>query len=257
MRPLYQRDILAQLLTNSSEYETCQNETNAMPVSQVQKKRERHRVVSKEYSDVGLREHSRRRARERLISAAIRSFAERGYRGTSIDRIVELAGTTVPTFYRYFSNKRDLLKPLTDILIEEVGKVFRHLDGDVPPTAQRVREWAWKHLRMWRRLENLCAAHWEAAAVDPEFSAEIMSNTLQVVDSLTRLLAQAAPHLRDKLRLRLALLLVLVDLTVHIAGRETDAARAAAMIDDFSEVSWLALFSKEALAQFQIKPPKK
>ncbi len=45
----------------------------------------------------------------RLIEAAIALFAERGYDATTVAQIAEHAGLTKRTFFRYFTDKREVL----------------------------------------------------------------------------------------------------------------------------------------------------
>jgi AcrR family transcriptional regulator len=45
----------------------------------------------------------------RLMSAAITLFAEQGYEATTVAEIAERAGLTKRTFFRYFSDKREVL----------------------------------------------------------------------------------------------------------------------------------------------------
>jgi AcrR family transcriptional regulator len=46
---------------------------------------------------------------QRLLAAATRLFAERGYDRTSVQEIVEAAGVTKGALYHYFGSKEDLL----------------------------------------------------------------------------------------------------------------------------------------------------
>jgi AcrR family transcriptional regulator len=48
-------------------------------------------------------------ARERLIVAAVDLFTEQGYDATTVAQIAERAGVTKSTFFRHFSDKRELL----------------------------------------------------------------------------------------------------------------------------------------------------
>jgi AcrR family transcriptional regulator len=48
-------------------------------------------------------------AQGRLMSAAIELFAEQGYEATTVAEIAERAGLTKRTFFRYFSDKREVL----------------------------------------------------------------------------------------------------------------------------------------------------
>lgn len=48
-------------------------------------------------------------ARERIVLAALDLFSEQGYDVTTVAAIVERAGVTRSTFFRYFPDKRDVL----------------------------------------------------------------------------------------------------------------------------------------------------
>ena len=48
-------------------------------------------------------------ARERLVLAAVDLFTEQGYDATTVAQIAERAGVTRSTFFRHFSDKRELL----------------------------------------------------------------------------------------------------------------------------------------------------
>src|SRR5579875_2818221 len=48
-------------------------------------------------------------ARERLVLAAVDLFTEQGYDSTTVAQIAERAGVTRSTFFRHFSDKREVL----------------------------------------------------------------------------------------------------------------------------------------------------
>lgn len=48
-------------------------------------------------------------ATERLVAAAVDLFTEQGYDATTVAQITERAGVTKSTFFRHFSDKRELL----------------------------------------------------------------------------------------------------------------------------------------------------
>jgi len=50
----------------------------------------------------------------RIFLAAAQLFSQRGYNGTAVREIVELAGVTKPTLYYYFKNKEDVYIKLMD-----------------------------------------------------------------------------------------------------------------------------------------------
>lgn len=62
----------------------------------------------------GLRERQREQRRERILLAAARLFADRGFDQTGIEDIATAAEVSVTTIYNYFNAKRDLLLGLLD-----------------------------------------------------------------------------------------------------------------------------------------------
>ncbi|GAA2025793.1 TetR/AcrR family transcriptional regulator [Catenulispora yoronensis] len=75
-------------------------------------------------------------ARERLVVAAVDLFTEQGYDATTVAQIVERAGVTKSTFFRYFPDKRDLLmagqETLSRLLAEGIAEAP---EGATPLTA--------------------------------------------------------------------------------------------------------------------------
>lgn len=58
---------------------------------------------------VGRRERNKQRVRERLYSAAVELFMEKGYEHTSINEIAERADVARGTFFNYFQRKEDII----------------------------------------------------------------------------------------------------------------------------------------------------
>jgi len=56
------------------------------------------------------REEKKARTRERLIEAAARVFAEKGFATTSLDEVADAAGLTKGAVYSNFENKEDLVR---------------------------------------------------------------------------------------------------------------------------------------------------
>lgn len=123
-------------------------------------------AAAKRSQSSGLRGEIKRFTRERMIAAAMDSFAAHGFQATTVDRIVELAGTTAPTFYRHFSSKRDLLVPLQDHLHVEVTKIIQELNKIEEINFESIRSWLGKFVNIWMKIHNLCTAYWEACEID-------------------------------------------------------------------------------------------
>jgi AcrR family transcriptional regulator len=76
--------------------------------------------------------------REVIAGAAATLFAERGYRGASIEEIARGSGVTPPVVYEHFESKRDLYRHLLELHFAELREVWReHFAGD-GPLEQRV-----------------------------------------------------------------------------------------------------------------------
>ncbi len=99
-------------------------------------------------------------ARRALIEkAATEVFAERGYRGASMDAIAARSGISVPVLYDHFKSKQDLHRHLLERHFAELRQVWHEqLDGEDPPEQRIPRAFdAWfayvqTHPYAWRML---------------------------------------------------------------------------------------------------------
>jgi AcrR family transcriptional regulator len=72
-------------------------------------------------------------ARGRLERAASELFAERGYEGTTTADIAERAGLTERTFFRYFTDKREVLFAGGAILLDALRDAVATAPADATP----------------------------------------------------------------------------------------------------------------------------
>lgn len=75
------------------------------------------------------REESRQQTRSLLLDAAARTFAERGFHGTSVDQIAEAAGFTKGAVYANFGSKDELFLALLDRHTEQEVQAFTPQEG--------------------------------------------------------------------------------------------------------------------------------
>ena len=75
-------------------------------------------------------------ARERLLRAARDVFYREGVHAVGVDRIIETAGVTRATFYRYFPSKESLV-----VARRRHGQVERERVGEVPADAEGAARW--------------------------------------------------------------------------------------------------------------------
>lgn len=67
------------------------------------------------------------RRREKILKAASELIVKNGYRGTSLDAVVERAGCSKSAIYEYFGSKEGLLAALTEDIVHELSlTLFRY-----------------------------------------------------------------------------------------------------------------------------------
>ena len=77
--------------------------------------------------------------RERLLRAAAREFAERGYAGASSESISRRAGMSKATFYEHFANKEECMLALFDMGAERVLAAMADAARNAPVGDARER----------------------------------------------------------------------------------------------------------------------
>jgi TetR/AcrR family transcriptional regulator, fatty acid metabolism regulator protein len=88
--------------------------------------------------------------RTRILDAAIRVFAERGYHEARVGDIAEDAGVAHGLLYHYFASKDDVLRT---IFVENWGQLiarFRAVEGADEPAGEKLEGIAKILLRTWR-----------------------------------------------------------------------------------------------------------
>ena len=73
----------------------------------------------KEYRS-SLRQEQMRRTREQILDALVRTIGQ-GVAGLSIPAVAREAGVSIPTIYRYFHNKQELVAALGGYLMQKMG----------------------------------------------------------------------------------------------------------------------------------------
>lgn len=109
--------------------------------------------------------------RIRIIDAATRVFARKGYNGTRISEVAQKAGIGKGTIYEYFRSKEALFFTVFEHLINQTGEHLQHtLAGMTGSIAQRLETIADGLIRMWLPQLDLFALvmeFWSATATRP------------------------------------------------------------------------------------------
>ena len=135
------------------------------------------REVNSQARKSPLRREQTALTRTRIIKGATAVFEARGYEGARIEDIASEAGVAVPTVYKVFANKRNLLKASVEAAIRggEAGEVQRPAwfrEQLEEPTAEgQLRLIARNARRMYDRAGQLLEVVRAAAASDTDIEA--------------------------------------------------------------------------------------
>lgn len=200
---------------------------------------------SKVQAGVGsLREEHKRVTRGRMIETAESLFKNNGFRATKVEQIAKMAGTTVTTFYRHFKRKSELAKIMQAHLAVELLGALRQLEAIRDPTRAAIRAWFNQYYEMWSRIHLLSEAFWEAAAEDAEFAAGMLSSTMVLTAQLTDMLEKFPSSIRQRMHLRLTLLVIVMDRVALIVKSEQQNPLRSTVFDEFAEIFHNGLFSR-------------
>ena len=134
--------------------------------------------------------------RDRIVSSALRCFAEKGYAGASLREIAEAARTTKPMIYYYFNSKEGLyISTLGDLLQQFAEAIDRATSPEDGPV-EKLRSFCDAYLRYFQSQEP------HAAFVVREvfgLGADIMNEFGRNLDErirsrLTRVLDEGVQH---------------------------------------------------------------
>jgi AcrR family transcriptional regulator len=139
-----------------------------------------------------------REARDELLKAALRVFAERGYREAGVDEIAAEAGYSKGALYWHFSGKEELLLTLLEERIDAPLRELVALLESAPPerdmSLEASREFA-RRLRGERNAELLEREYWSLAIRDPELRARYVERQAEHRGALARAIEARARHL--------------------------------------------------------------
>jgi AcrR family transcriptional regulator len=110
--------------------------------------------------------------KDRVVSAARRLMAERGWAATTIAAIATEAGVATPTVYAVFGNKRGLLEGMRQSMLRdsEIPELMAEAAAE-PDAAQRLELWARLIRQQMETSYDVIAIHRDAARSDAEAAA--------------------------------------------------------------------------------------
>jgi TetR/AcrR family transcriptional regulator len=132
---------------------------------------------------------------QRILNAALKRFAERGYAGTSIQEIVDAARVTKPTLYYYFRNKADLYRALVEWAYEQRYRLMQEAAARRRGLAEQLTEICavlFEFIRDHRDLTRLAFATAFAAPGEVPIEAGCSEKGLRSFEFLRDLIQKAA-----------------------------------------------------------------
>jgi AcrR family transcriptional regulator len=148
------------------------------------------------------RKETQQQTRERLLAAAAKVFARRGYHRATVDEIASEAGFTIGALYSNFAGKEELFLALADRQVEErVAEVSAMGDaavGDKPnqDAAEQLRAF----LERDPEWPLLFYEFWSLSVRNPELQGELAERRDAIRDALAETLERVAKRHGFKLR---------------------------------------------------------
>lgn len=93
--------------------------------------------------------------RQRILQAAVKVFARKGYFAAKVSEIAKRAGVADGTIYLYFRNKEDILISLFDEIMAEHVEEGRRALAQAATPAERLLTVAERHLGLLGRNRDL------------------------------------------------------------------------------------------------------
>jgi AcrR family transcriptional regulator len=104
--------------------------------------------------------------KEQIANATLELVAKYGVEGTTVARIAERVGVTVPAIYAHYASKRELLLATLDLVFERIRAV--HRSSTRSDALDRLREIGERHTTMVAsKNDDLIAALFEFIAAPP------------------------------------------------------------------------------------------
>jgi AcrR family transcriptional regulator len=125
--------------------------------------------------------------RERLLDAAMRIFAARGYRAASVDEIVTAAGVTKGALYHSFGSKEELFFALLDERVDQAARRLMGITEHAAPdeaTAGAVGRGVGDLVEEQGRLVLLLNEYWALAVREPPLRKRFAQRQRALRDAL-------------------------------------------------------------------------
>ena len=98
---------------------------------------------------------SQEEKRRRILDAAVRAFARKGYHACRVGEIAEEAGVAYGLVYHYFTSKDEILETIFRDTWTQMLAAFEAVEEDGVPAAEQLRKVCAIVLRTWKHDPDL------------------------------------------------------------------------------------------------------
>lgn len=121
-------------------------------------------------------EEMREKSRDKILSAALRLFANHGFHNTSMSKVASEAGISKGLIYNYFPSKDELLKGVFEFGLKEAEQLFRdHQEPDPKVRFKGMLEdmftWVLTNKEYYHLMTNLVLHPGEIVSIKPFLDA--------------------------------------------------------------------------------------
>ncbi len=190
------------------------------------------------------------RTRARLLEVATREFAEHGYEGARVERIVRAARVTPRMLYHYFGSKERLYLAVLDAVYAEIRSGERALDLDAGDPAAAMRRLAGYTFDFFQRNDTFVRITRGENMIGGRLlrrATAVRDMSQPLIDQIDRLLARGVAEGAFRPGVdALQLYVSIVALSVHHLNN--GATLSAVFGRDLSDPNWVAERRAHAVA---------
>jgi AcrR family transcriptional regulator len=159
-----------------------------------------------------LRDEQKLATRARLLAAGRAVFEEFGYAGATVDQITDRIGASRGTFYFHFAGKGEVMKEIAKDLVLQTGPMCASLDKALSTGSyDALRAWLRNTIDVQLKYRLFNIAYEEACAIDPEIRQIAIDSLVIAADAMPEYQARWPAESRERRRLRLELLVLLLE----------------------------------------------
>ncbi len=184
---------------------------------------------------------------ERVLAAALASFASRGFEATSLDDLAAELGVRKQTILYYHRSKEALLGSVIDHVADQLRRAFEAATTQAPAGRDRAVVVADTVLRLGARRPEVLALVWQVARLGPPASARLAAAVGPLLDQLVHFLGgPGRVGARRRERLRQAALAA----SAHVVGLALEAEMRR-QLGVPADLAWLRRRRAELLAELR------